>query len=217
MKKMWLFTAVVIGLAVLSSISLGYTYSGGNGDFNNPYQISNANDLNAIGMHTEDWGKCFILTDDIDMGDITGTQYNIIGDSTTKFTGVFDGNGYIIFNLSYVTTSYINYVGLFGYISGAVITDLGLENIYFSVNSCYTGGLAGYSHNSTIDNCYSTGTVSCFSSAQQFLYVGGLAAVQSGGTVINCRSTAMVECISFYSCPYVGGLVGYQEHGTILI
>jgi hypothetical protein len=82
-------------------------YGGGTGEPNNPYQIKDANHMQAIGANPDDWDKHFKLMADIDLGDYAGTEFNIIGDKHydggwvgTAFTGVFDGNGHTISNFT---------------------------------------------------------------------------------------------------------------------
>ena len=79
------------------------TYSGGTGEPNNPYRIATPNDLNDIGNHPEDWHKHFVLVNDVNLAGYTGTQFNMIGGNSftyDPFTGVFDGNGHTISNLT---------------------------------------------------------------------------------------------------------------------
>ena len=61
-----------------------------------------------------------------------------------NFEGVFDGNGHIIRNLSYVIVEdERNYIGLFGYIEYAEIKNVGLENVTISSPSDYIGTIVG--------------------------------------------------------------------------
>jgi hypothetical protein len=55
-------------------------YSGGFGTETDPYQIATAYDLIALGQATEDYGKHFILTADIDLAGQTFTQAMIAPD-----------------------------------------------------------------------------------------------------------------------------------------
>ncbi|MBN2210005.1 MAG: hypothetical protein JW709_01300, partial [Sedimentisphaerales bacterium] len=77
-------------------------YSGGAGTTEDPYLISDVHQLNKIGRITNHWSKHFRLIADIDMLTYTGTRYNIIGNSSTKFTGSFDGDGHVIYNLTHI-------------------------------------------------------------------------------------------------------------------
>ena len=93
----------VAGVSLVMMVSLAGgvwagTYSGGTGEPNDPYRISTPNDLNDIGNHAEDNDKYFVMVDDINLAQYTGTQFNIID----SFRGVFDGNGHSISNFTYL-------------------------------------------------------------------------------------------------------------------
>jgi len=206
----------VEGSAVNIVISLGVKYSGGSGEPNAPYLIATPADMNTLGASSGDWGKCFKLVADIDMSAFPGTQYKIIGNLQTRFTGTFDGDGHIIHNLTYTTTTSTSSVGLFGYIYNAAIKDLGLENVNVSTGGNYIGCLAGWAANSTIVNCYCMGTVLCSSNSSST--AGGLVGSQMYSTIItNCYSMGSVSCTSTGSTTWsnAGGLVGSQNGGTI--
>ena len=85
------------------------------------------------------------------MGD---TVFTPIGNSTTKFAGTVIGNGCTISSL-YVDVAG-DYVGLFGYTSGATIQNLTVSG---SVKgSKYVGGVVGYALNTTIYNVTNNAT-----------------------------------------------------------
>lgn len=196
---------VAISLIVmLCAVSQGATYGGGNGTLSEPYQIWTAGQMSTIGANPSDWARNFKLMADIDMTAYTGTQYRIIGNATTKFTGTFDGNGYAIRNLTYSTSLAVDYVGIFGWIEGAVIQNLGVKNSSFSSGGKNVGGLAGRNYRSTVNACYSTGSVS------GVWYVGGLVGYSYEGTITSCYSTSVTSGDS-----YIGGLVGRLYTGTI--
>ncbi|MHC4641832.1 MAG: GLUG motif-containing protein [Planctomycetota bacterium] len=189
--------------------------------------------MNAIGADSNDWDKHFLLCADIDLSDYTGTEFNIIGiNYYNPFTGVFDGNGHTISNLTYDSNDR-DYIGLFGYVSGenALIKNLGLidpnldagiEDIVGSlvsnlrngiINNCYVeggsvsgewsiGGLVGNS-DGTIWNCYSTGDVNGVDD------VGGLVG-RNYGSISNCYSTGDVS-----GSERVGGLVGWGGRSNV--
>ncbi|MEN6385957.1 MAG: hypothetical protein ABFD79_12275, partial [Phycisphaerales bacterium] len=125
----------IVILALIYSISFG-SYSGGTGEPNSPYQISTVSDWNDL-MHTSaDWGKNFILTADVNLQDVNVTP---IGNSTTKFTGTFDGNGHKIVNVDINQPAV--YVGLFGYVSKGTIKNLGVEDVnYYGMGLTGLGG-----------------------------------------------------------------------------
>jgi hypothetical protein len=239
--KMKTRTTFILSLTATITLAAGSAfgaYSGGTGEPNNPYQIADVNDLLALAADANDYGKCFILTTDIDMeGQVFAKAIiaaNTRSDSFFEgpvFAGTFDGKGYRVthFTINGGTGSRL---GLFGYIgSSGSIKNLGLENC--AVSGCYyVGDLAGSSDGS-ISNCYSTGMASGSSDSYYIgglvgsshgsmsncsstgtvsgsSSVGGLTAVVNGSSVSNCYSTATVS-----GSLEVGGLVGYNLHGTI--
>jgi len=98
----------------------------------------------------------FKLMNDIDL---KGIDFHIIGSETVPFTGVFDGNGRKISNFTYTSTEQ-DWVGLFGFIFGATLKDLGLIKPTVHAGTTFANGagsLAGYLENGTISNCYAEG------------------------------------------------------------
>jgi hypothetical protein len=218
-------------LVLLAGITAEAKYSGGTGEPNDPYLIAAAEDLNNIGNHTEDWDACFVLTNDVNLSAYTGTQFNIIGNSTTMFNGVFDGNDHKIWNFTWTSIGR-NFIGLFSWVGGSgQIKNLGMENVNVNVeNGEWASGLVGSNYyHGTITNCYSTGIVSgtnyvgglvgyndygstiakCYSAARVLgtWDVGGLVAENwTFGMITDCFSTSVVD-----GNERVGGLTGYND------
>jgi len=181
-------------------------YGGGSGAAHDPYLIYTAEQMNAIGLHEEDWDKHFKLMADIDLSNYDGKRgrpsFNIIGSDTgkpywqfngTPFTGVFDGNGHTI---SHLTIMGEGYHGLFGKLeSEAEVKDLGVIDVDITGSYNYVGGLVGGNYG-RVRRCYSTGVVN------GNRRVGGLIGLNRGG-VSHCYSTATVG-----GEQAVGGLVG---------
>ncbi|MEN6307421.1 MAG: GLUG motif-containing protein [Anaerohalosphaeraceae bacterium] len=200
--------AVLLMSFVCLSGSNLYAFSGGTGSSGDPYLVSTAAELNSIGSSTTYWASYFKLIANIDMSGYTGTSYNIIGSTSTHFTGGFNGNGYIISNLTYTGTG-VSYVGMFGYTENAYIQNIQLTNINISSsNGSNIGGLIGYQYyGTTTINCYTSGSVSGGTA------VGGLVGNQYGNSadiITNCYSTASVSGTS----SRIGGLVGIAS-GTV--
>jgi len=197
-------------LLTITIFSLGLPvqakYNGGTGEPNNPYQIAKAEDLMLLGESPEDYDKHFILTADIDLDpNLPGREVfdrAVIAPDTndvkngfqgTPFTGVFDGEGYMI---SHFTIIGGRYLGLFGRLGpGAEVRDLGVIDINITGTEI-VGGLAGYNSGS-ITKSSSAGLVSGISS-----FVGGLVG-RNPGEVTNSYSTSTVNGESS-----VGGLIG---------
>ncbi len=174
----------------------------GNGTVDDPYLITDVNDLGAL------WYRpcaCYRLDSDIDL---TGINWNSA--VVPGFCGQFNGNGHLIRNLRIEGEGYL---GLFGRCaSGAVISNLGLVSVdvnglgNYSGSGDYSGGLAGY-NGGTIMLSYSTGSVSGSFYSDG---IGGLVGDNSAGVIMSSYSTTSVSG-NFYT----GGLVGINYEGTI--
>ena len=88
------------------------------------YLLTTEEDLQAIGKQYSLSGN-YILSNDITLSD----EWTPIGSPDEPFTGIFDGNGYIIYNLN--VTKKTDYMGFFGAAEGAVIKNIILENANF--------------------------------------------------------------------------------------
>jgi len=224
MKKLsfallWAMLVVFWGVVPIES-ALGGTYSGGTGTETDPYLISTAEDMQAIGANPGDWGKHFLLTADVDLSAYTGTQFNIIGyygaSNNDPFTGVFDGNGHTISNFTYTISD--NYeIGIFGYVKGAnaLVKDLHLSNptvnTEYDYGSAAVGSLVGRLDKGRITGCSVTGgRISRGPAVQYGVPTGGLAGCNYGGRISNCHAATSVAGWGFS-----GGLVGYLSSGII--
>lgn len=140
--------------------------------------IRSVDDLYGINNNPE--GN-YILMNDIDLSQTApGGEWDF-GNGwkpIEKFSGILDGNGYRIMNMTiYGTSDKDTYYGLIGYTSDGVIKNLGLVNININIDNINTynglciGGIAGYSPSTTIMNCFVTGTITSQSNIE---YVGGI-------------------------------------------
>ncbi|MCK5642397.1 MAG: hypothetical protein KAJ19_16440, partial [Gammaproteobacteria bacterium] len=202
MNNRIIYVALTI-LSVCTSAATAFNYGGGTGEPDDPYLIYDPNHMQAIGANPNDWDKHFRLIADIDLSAYTGTKFNIIGNTTTNFTGTFDANDHTISNFTY-TSTVTNYIGLFGYIgTGGEIKGLDLVDVNVNAGGGDdVGALAGFS-GGRISNCYATGVVSGNNR------VGGLVGHNSG-SIYYSSADANVAGPS-----YVGGLVGYNV-GSLL-
>ncbi|HQG49526.1 MAG TPA: hypothetical protein PK373_10595, partial [Sedimentisphaerales bacterium] len=191
-------------ISVLISVFLAVSastaqYSGGTGDPNDPYQIATAVDLIALGERPQDYDKHFVLTADIDLDpNLPGGKVfdkAVIGaaesptasegsNRATPFTGVFDGRGHVIWNLTIVGGGYL---GLFAELGAeAQVRNLGLEAVEVSGTGCFVGCLAGV-NDGTIAMSYVCGSVRADEC------VGGLVGLHHG------------RIVTSYSRSFVGG------------
>ena len=169
-------------------------YGGGTGEPNDPYLIYTAEQMNKIGSNTNDWDKHFKLMDDISLSTYRGTDFNVIGTSRVNaFTGVIDGNNKKISNFNY-TSENATSIGLFGYVVGGLIKDLGLINSNLDIDrGNFHGCLVGNFEGGAITGCYvENGNISGRD------YIGGLVGSADGdrdstGTITNCHVTGSVS------------------------
>jgi len=211
MKLSGCLPVLVLLLAAVSSSQA--KYGGGSGTADDPYQIWTAEQMNTIGANKDDWGERFKLMADIDLSGFDGQwgrpAFNMIAPgSQNTFTGVFDGNGHTI---SQLTIRGGDYLGLFGQIKyPAEIKNLGLLDIDVTGSGYFVscvGGLVGSNgtylgstKGGTITNCYGTGMV--LGTGGQANFFGGLVGANYG-EVSQCYYTGVVK-----GAWHVGGLVG---------
>ena len=184
-------------------------FAGGNGTPGDPWQISTPVQLSDTRFLLD---KHYILVADLDLGgDAPGGDFYNGGEgweplgsgSTDKFTGSLDGNGHNISNL-FIDRGSDYYVGLYGYINGATITDLALTGTDVT-GQTWTGGLAGIAYSATITNCSVSGEVNAASSA------GGLVGSTIDGSLEDVTSSATVTTTG-NTC---GGIIGSTQGTSV--
>lgn len=166
----------------------------GQGTETDPYQIATPTDLAAFStMTNSDASKAsayYSLMADLDC---TGLSMEAIG-RTHSFSGVFDGNGHRIFNL---TLSGADQTGLFSFLDGGTVQNLGLENAKVT-GGTRTGLLVGRTMHAIITNCYVQGSVKGAND------VGGLVGMTNNTAISNCFALADVTATGVSA----GGLSG---------
>ncbi|MBN1816736.1 MAG: hypothetical protein JW828_05215 [Sedimentisphaerales bacterium] len=210
--------SVVVGILALGFVLaplMAGTYSGGTGFPDDPYQIATPADLIELGETPDDYANHFILTANINLNEqgpgIDGTFILAIiapdtdqlgyGYEGSEFTGVFDGDGFLISNLTINTQAQdYSYLGLFGSLgAGSIVVDLGLENVTIITgwNSQYIGCLCGRS-DGLIKGCFAQDV-----NVIGKYYVGGLCGHNESGMIANSFTTGLVQGQSS-----TGGLCG---------
>jgi hypothetical protein len=168
------------------------TYGGGTGEPNDPYLIQTAEQLVLIACYREDLDKHFLLTSDINFGDIDVNEFIPIGAAGAGFVGSFDGNGHAILNFEYSAEGQDD-VGLFGAVGGS-LRNIHLVDVIVS-GGRHVGALVG-SNSGDVCNCSVTGTV------EGVVDVGGLVGYHAGqmeACVVEAQVTGQGS---------VGGLAG---------
>ena len=103
-----------------------------------------------------------------------GAGWEPIGNASNSYSGVFQGNGHVISDLSIHRAG--RFIGLFGRLGSAGrLVDVGLANVDVR-GQFYVGSLVGYSRG-TISNSSATGTVS---GTDGGFSIGGLVGINDG-------------------------------------
>ena len=189
--------------------------------------------------------KTVYLDNDLDLG---GHEWISIGNGANtawgSFQGIFDGQSHVVYNLysheglkseSKDNNNNLYRNGLFGAIYNATVQNLGIENadIVIPMNDTSTYGkgiLVDWMTDSTIKNCYTTGSITGGSYIEKF--IGGIAGFLNGNNSISqCYSTAAIT--GNYNGEYyaeqegglepmdcwdsLGGIVGASYTGQVTI
>jgi hypothetical protein len=184
----------------------------GLGTAEEPFLVNNVEELGSVVYYPL---ACYRLDSNVDLSEIVWSTAVI-----PWFGGHFDGNGYVLSNLSVQGGGHLGLFGVLG--ENAVVTNMRIENVSIQGTGDLIGGLVGDNYGS-VSNCYITGTVRGNNAAS----VGGLVGDNSGdvtrcyssgavngggpvggliglGSATHCYSTATVS-----GNRYVGGLVGF--------
>lgn len=231
--NMFFYTALIIILILNNVVFAAGGVLPGAGSESNPYLIEDFTDFQTFAdpnYASQYWSErvytklmCNIDLDPSLLGrqsytsaiiafDLDNTNLSFEG---TFFSGVFDGNGYIINNLTINTSNNKNdFLGLFGDIErlGAEIKNLGLENVNIigGKGGKYLGALCGNCEKGGIvRNCYSTGSIT---GGINSMHLGGLCGYIRDGSINNCYSFVFVT--GGENSSFLGGLCGVHGEGN---
>ena len=166
--------------------------------------ISTYQELQDINTNTTTLSGTYTLANDITIPD--GTLWTQIGNSTTPFTGTFNGNNKTIIGLSRFNASGNN-KGLFGYNTGTIKNVIVNVSITMTLVAQNVGGLVGY-NTGTITNCSTNGFI--YTNITSSLYFGGLCGVNdSTGTITYSNSSCLVNGNNRLNIG--GGVVGMNK------
>lgn len=175
----------------------------GAGTSQNPYLIANLGNLFWMALSSNQWDKHYQQTANIDAsvssGWYSGAGFPLIGNTSTAFTGTYNGGNFAVSNL-YINNGGQQGCGFFAVLNGGTLQNINLLDVQITGNT-YVGGLCGFVLSGTITNCSVYGTVS---GAQ---YTGGLAGYNAAGTISGCKASVTVS----NSSDGAGGFVGVNE------
>jgi hypothetical protein len=170
----------------------------GSGSEENPYIIATLGNLRWFVEQINPFtGKYFLQTQDIDASATQNWNEGEGWKPKAYFMGTYDGGGFAIDGL-FMNAERSS--GLFDYIESATIKNLGLTNVDFT-GAMFSGGLAGSTESSQIENCFVTGSVKGSDE------VGGLV----GRNGINSTITQSSFNGTVTGEDFVGGFIGRND------
>lgn len=235
-KKSFKTFAIAIALLIGSLPMWGQSFSGsGSGTESDPYLIYNPIHLNDVHNFIGQSGVVFKLMQDIDLSswladNNPGNGWLPIGTYSQPFQGKFLGNGKKITGV-FINRSTTEYVGFFGYVKNATISNLTIEGSTVKGGSM-TGSLAGKLYNSTISNIQLalnvqgtdrtggiSGEIIASSSLTSVNHTGTIycSGTQSGGIASYLKSSTISNCShggNVNGTDKVGGIVGVANENT---
>lgn len=216
-------------------------FAGGDGTSDNPYLISTYDQLNNMRNYLS---ANFKLVNDIEIPE-GSSNWTPVGTFSHAFTGVLDGDGHKITGLKVNFTGSKNsdaYGGLFGYVDGGTIKNLGVIDSSISVSvenesTCGTcavsGGIIGYAEGTAIENCYNNSKVSVNShyalrdtvgDIYIYAYAGGIVGYAINASIINCNFDGSVSARAVQNggshfptetYAYTGGVSGILNNSSV--
>ncbi|MDR1508584.1 MAG: hypothetical protein LBS53_02990 [Synergistaceae bacterium] len=225
--KVWVFLllmAFVVTSGGCGGSSDDSVFAGGGGTSADPWRIATVGQLEQVRNHLDGY---FVLTDDIDLSSYSNwTPIGEFvpapdGDGETPvmdltFTGVFDGGGHKISNVTAVHPESSG-VGLFGCIAGdsVSIKNLTVENVKVE-GTMLVGGVVGYGSEGVVRDVRLTGD-NTIKGGNMAGGMGGMVGGIVGGSfcdIVGCEAQADVV-LSGNNSQVVGVLAGGMEDCAI--
>ncbi|MCQ2512066.1 MAG: hypothetical protein MJ092_01570, partial [Lachnospiraceae bacterium] len=192
-------------------------------------EIHTFEDLLQMGNHPE---GSYVLAQDIDCREREWVPID--------FSGIFDGNGHALLNLSIsrcgttTRTSYdgnmkeyaSSFAGFFSRQKNAEVSNLKLLGVNIDIttgNPCFAGAIAGYMDNSSITNCEIEGLVSITTTGKSF-GTGGIVGF-GNGRISSSKADVTLICIDldvedkdeqFMGGAYSNGFIDLKDNEIIM-
>jgi len=171
--------------------SLKGMFASGDGSPQNPYQITNCQELQNINNNI---AANYVLSGNIDCN---GFSFQAIANNySNPFTGTLDGNG---FEIDKLTSSLFSYSA--GIIKNLGLIDVNINNGRGLISRNFNGGI--------IENVHVSGNITCGNGD-----IGGLVGINQG-FITNCSVNVNINSTNCGNYNNVGGLVGDNFGGQI--
>jgi len=200
---------------------VAFSFVGGDGTKENPYQISNAGELAYLAKLVNSQTSSpvyqyYVLTDNIDLNYESWMPIGIGENNYQYFYGDFDGCGYTVSGI-YITDGDYDYYGLFGKGHSSNIKNITIKGDIEGIKNnetTYVGGLVGGQSGGRIENVnvayFDISNISI--SNYRKLFVGGIlggTASTSSCTIKNCKVENSLISVRLQSSEgYIGGIAG---------
>lgn len=182
-----------------------------------PCEIQNIYQLNAIRTSEDRMQGHYLMTGDIDASDTkawnNGDGFvplsHVFGSTTPGFTGTFDGGGWEIEGLyiDHLTDQENSYIGLFSAVNGGDVRNLTLSNAYIA-GVAQVGAIAGIASGASFENVQIHD-----SEVIGFGKIGGAVGEGSAVTISNVElNRANVTGQS----DHIGGIIGLADSGSVV-
>lgn len=191
-------------------------FSGGEGTLANPYIIAKAGDLvelsslcNSAETNSQYRTACCKQICDIDMKGVTYVPICSDYEDATSFVGSYDGGGHKIVNMS--ITGETGTAGLFGYVMGASIKNITMENCSVDglsrqgvvVGSSWAGGI--------ISNCKVINSTVHSATKDQ---LGAIIGYANESQVLNCEAVGCKVLADDHNS--VGAICGFMKNKGVI-
>lgn len=221
MKRIKKFAALMLMVSFAMNVQAQFGGSG-SGTASDPYLITNEDELFDV---RNDLSAHYKLMADLDLTEWIAEEspkdgWNPIGNATTPFRGVFDGNYHTIKGL-YINRPNINNIGLFGYIYEATIKNTALINPTIKGNN-YVGTFVGLIRLVNENDGYNP--TNCKNYVNNNVVIGGkvtgnnnVGGIIGGNSWVDnyfthgrCYVQGNFSSISVEGIDNVGGIIGYD-------
>lgn len=210
--------SLLVMMFVIGNLLSHAQFSGnGSGTINDPYQITNVEQLNEIRNYLGVSNVYFKLMNSLNLSSFISQNDPIngwepIGTQANPFQGFFDGNCKNIEGLT-INRSTTDYIGLFGFVKNASIYHTMIIDCQVTGNTAVGSFVGRVDGSSDISECGATGIIT-----GQFA-VGGLFGSMDGSSnshasISNCFFNGIVVGNGTGQCS-AGGLVGYNRFAGI--
>lgn len=235
--------AIMLGSMPASYLTANaYSGSGDGASAATAYEIADVQELEELAAGVNGGnnyaGVYFKLSGDIDLSSIA--DWTPIGTAEKPFSGIFDGNGKSISNLTItknepITGIDVKRTGLFGVLGhNGEIKNLNLAGIKINIHytgaaadsipdagTAFVGGLAGMNEG-LISGCTVSGTLSVEGAD---MAVGGIVGSNGSnistntypGQILNSSSNCTINAVPHYQVAQVGGIAGILTNATGIV